>query len=386
MKFDLIVAGGGAAGASLARALRGLSVAVVDARPAPPVPGDEAWDARVYALSPGNVAFLQELRAWQAIPPARLAPVHAMQVKGDRAPGVIGFDAYRAGVPELAWIVEDRELQAALWRTLQAQDGFSAFLGVRCAGLRVEADGVHLQLSDGRELSADLVVGADGSQSFIREAAGITAEPVAYGQTAVVANFSCHRPHGGVARQWFQGGPILALLPLPGDRVSMVWSLPEAEAHRVQSLEPASLAAEVAAAAGGELGELELLTPPQSFPLRRFAARRLVQPGVALVGDAAHVVHPLAGQGLNLGLQDVRVLAGVLAAREPVRKLGELRLLRRYERARAEDVLATGAVMHGLHTLFGSSGVALAGIRNAGLNLADRLPVLKNLLLRHALR
>jgi 2-octaprenylphenol hydroxylase len=390
MRFDLIVAGGGVVGASLVRALRGLSIALVDARSsdlAAAAPDGAGWDARVYALSPGNVGFLRELKVWQEIPPERLTPVYGMQVHGDRPASAIGFDAYRAGVPELAWIVEDRALQSALWQTLRSQDGCTNFPAARGVQLELDATaGVRLELQDGRSLESSLIVGADGAHSFVREAAGIAVTARQYGQTAVVANFRCERAHGNIARQWFQGGPVLALLPLPGERVSMVWSLPDVDAGRLQGLEPMAFAREVELASAGALGALEVLTPPQSFALRRFTASRLVQPHLALVGDAAHVVHPLAGQGLNLGLQDVRVLAETLLGRESVRGLGDLRLLRRYERARAEDILLTGATMHGLHALFGAPASGWASLRNLGLNFSDRLPVLKNLLLRHALR
>ncbi len=178
---------------------------------------------------------------------------------------------------------------------------------------------------------------------------------------------------------------MLALLPLPGDHVSMVWCVSDAEAARLLALAPAALAAEVAAASRDALGELALVTPPRGFGLRRLAAGRLIAPRVALAGDAAHVIHPLAGQGANLGLQDARVLAGVLRAREPGRDPGDQRLLRRYERARAEDIFAMRATVHGLFRLFDARGPRIARLRNAGLNLANRLPVIKNLLIRHAM-
>jgi len=227
------------------------------------------------------------------------------------------------------------------------------------------------------------VVGADGARSFVREQAGIAAASGAYAQSAVVANFACERPHRGVALQWFQGGPVLALLPLPGERVSMVWSTGDAE--RLLALDEQALGREVGRASGHALGELRLLCAPRAFPLQRLAAQRMVAPRAALAGDAAHVVHPLAGQGANLGLQDARALAAALAAREPQRDPGDLGLLRRYERARAADVLAMDATVHGLCRLFASGAQPIARLRNAGLNLTDRLPVLKNLLIHQAM-
>jgi ubiquinone biosynthesis UbiH/UbiF/VisC/COQ6 family hydroxylase len=244
---------------------------------------------------------------------------------------------------------------------------------------------VVLGLADGRQLSARLIAGADGARSFVREHAGIQSSDRAYGQSAVVANFACERAHANTACQWFQCGPVLALLPLRGSHVSMVWSLPAADAERISTLEPEVLCREVEAATHGVLGQLSLATAPRSYPLRRLSARRLVAPRIALVGDAGHVIHPLAGQGLNLGLQDVRALVAVLAQRGALRDPGDLRLLRRYERSRAEPILAMDTMVDGLYTLFGTHNRLAGRLRNAGLNLTDRIPVLKNLLIRQAL-
>jgi 2-polyprenyl-6-methoxyphenol hydroxylase-like FAD-dependent oxidoreductase len=178
---------------------------------------------------------------------------------------------------------------------------------------------------------------------------------------------------------------VLALLPLPGSQVSMVWSLESKQAERVAGLEPEALCREVETASRGVLGALRLASPRKCYPLRRLSARRLVAPGIALVGDAGHVVHPLAGQGLNLGLQDVRVLAEVLAGREPLREPGDARLLRRYERARAEPILAMDVLIDGLFSLFSAGNPLVLRLRNAGLNLTDRIAVLKNILVRQAM-
>ena len=377
---DLIVVGGGPVGASLARAARGLSVALVAHERREPA-AREAFDARVYALSPGNVAFLKAMGVWQAMPQDRLVPVHTMRIYGDEPAASLEFDAYGAGVPQLAWIVEDALLQDALWRGLEAE----VFAPVLCEALEVSAERVALRLNGGREITGKLIVGADGAQSFVRRQARIAADEADYGQSAVVANFRCERPHRNVAYQWFQRGAVLALLPLPGAHVSMVWSLPAQEAQRVSRLDGEALCHEVVAAARAELGELTLVTPPRSYALRRLAARRLTAPRVALAGDAGHVIHPLAGQGLNLGLQDARALAAVLAAREPLRDPGDLRLLRRYERSRAEPILAVDTMVDSLFRTFGAQGRLAARLRNAGLNLTDRLPVIKNVLMRYAM-
>lgn len=238
-------------------------------------------------------------------------------------------------------------------------------------------------------LEARLVVGADGANSFVRRAAGIAAAERDYGQSAVVANFRCEKPHRNTAYQWFQGGfqggAVLALLPLPGEHVSMVWSLPTHEAERLRAAPGAAIAQEVERASKAALGALTLVSEARSIALRRLRAGRLVAPRLALAGDAAHVIHPLAGQGLNLGLQDARVLAEVVNQREPGREPGDERLLRRYERQRAEPILAMDAVVSGLFALYGVKSSWIGHLRNAGLNLTDRLPVLKNILVRQAM-
>ena len=362
-----MVVGAGPVGASLARAVRGMSVALV-AHEKRVARAREGFDARVYALSPGNADFLRGLGTW---PADRATPVHAMRIFGD-AGSSIGFDAYDAGVPALAWIVEDAVLQDALWSGLEVE----VIAPAHGESLSITGESAGLRLREGGTLEAKLIVGADGASSFVRGAAGIAATERDYGQIALVANFRCEKPHGNVAYQWFQNGAVLALLPLPGNHVSMVWS---------RAREPEDLCKEVSAAAGAVLGEFELVTPARSYPLRRLSARSLVSSRVALAGDAGHVIHPLAGQGLNLGLQDARVLAETLLAREPGRDPGELRLLRRYERARAEPIRAMAARVDGLFRLFGAEGRGIEGLRNAGLNLTDRLPVIKNMLMRHAM-
>jgi ubiquinone biosynthesis UbiH/UbiF/VisC/COQ6 family hydroxylase len=385
MDVDVAIVGAGLAGAALARAARGLRIALVADEAAVPAPGPQGFDSRVYAITPGNAGFLATLGAWRRLAPERLTPVRAMRVFGDDGRSLLEFDAYRAGVGELAWIVEDGALQRVLRASLEDAEQVRVLAPERLERLEVASDKARLRLRGGRTLHARLVVGADGAQSVVREQAGIGCDDTAYPQRAVVANFSCERAHRHTAYQWFQGGPVLALLPLPGNHVSMVWSTREDECARLLALEPAELCSSVAAASGHVLGELGLVTPPRAFALRRLAARRTVAPRVALVGDAAHVLHPLAGQGANLGLQDARALAEVLAGREPGRDPGDLRLLRRYERARAGEVGAMDATVHGLYRLFGAQARPCAFLRNAGLNLTERLPVIKNLLIRQAM-
>jgi ubiquinone biosynthesis UbiH/UbiF/VisC/COQ6 family hydroxylase len=380
--FDVVIVGAGLVGASLAAALggSGLSIAVVE--PAPPSPPGDAWDSRIYAISPASSDFLAAIGAWQRLDPARVQAVARMEIAGDEPGSRLGFSAYDAGVAALAHIVESGRLQYALWQTLQRAD-VRLFAPAECAGLELGQRAATLTLQNGTMLAARLVVGADGAQSWVRQNAHLSARAQSYGQLGVVANFAIAQPHQGTAYQWFRPDGVLAYLPLAGDRMSMVWSTPETEGRALLGLQPEELCRRVAAAGRGALGDLDLVTPPKAFPLRLLTAESMIGPRLALVGDAAHVVHPLAGQGVNLGFGDARALAEVLRGRGAADP-GDRLLLRRYERSRAEAILAMRTVTHGLVGLFGLSGEIPSRLRNFGLNLTDRFPVIKNLLVRRA--
>jgi ubiquinone biosynthesis UbiH/UbiF/VisC/COQ6 family hydroxylase len=383
--FDVVIIGGGLVGLALARSLAssGLTQALIEPQPPAPPPAGTAWDARVYALSPGSAAFLESCGAWQRLPPERIARVERMRVFGDDPGARLEFSAYDAGLRELAFIVENRRLQHALLEAAREQD-----LRVHCpagwTALEYHDDHVTVRLDDGAELRARLVIGADGAESRVRAQAGIAVRAADYRQLGVVANFDCENPHHDVAFQWFMRDGVLALLPLPGRRVSMVWSIAEERGRRLLALPEAALAAEVEAASGGVLGALQVITPARGFALKLQRVTHFTKPRLALVGDAAHNVHPLAGQGVNLGFRDARALAGVLRERGPQGDCGDHALLRRYERARREDVLAMQVATDGLQKLFSSDAVFLARARNAGLKLVDRQPWLKSFLVHHA--
>jgi len=381
---DIAIVGGGLVGLSLAAALResGLELALIEPRSTPPAHA-EGWDSRVYAVSPGSASFLDGLGVWQELPRERVTRVDGMEIYGDDGASRLEFSAYDAGLRELAFIVENRLLAQALWRAAESA-AVRVYCPAACASLHLGADAATLTLADGTEVVARLVVGADGADSWVRDQAGIAVSPVDYGQLAVVANCSCGRPHGGIAYQWFRRDGVLALLPLAGDRVSMVWSIARESAQRLLSLSAGDLAAEAGAASDGALGAFEVITPPAAFPLRLQRVAQFVKPRVALAGDAAHNVHPLAGQGVNLGFRDVRVLAATLAGRAARHDCGDHALLRRYERARKEDVAALQLTTHGLQKLFAVEDVWVARIRNTGLKLVNRQPQLKNLLVRQA--
>jgi ubiquinone biosynthesis UbiH/UbiF/VisC/COQ6 family hydroxylase len=389
MQCDVAIVGGGLVGLSLARALQGTGLRVVLVDRSPPPRGESwepgSWDARIYAISPGSQMFLAEGGVWPEHARERISPVLQMQVFGDAPDSRIVFDAYEAHIPRLAWIVENRLLHAELWGALREQADLEIIAPAQCEALSFGPQVAELSLDGGRRVETRLLVAADGADSWLRAQAGIETRVHAYRQTAVVANFACERPHGGTAFQWFRTDGVVALLPMPGNRVSLVWSAEDALAEELMAAPPQALCARVEQASGQTLGALELITPQMGFPLRLIRVARLVQPRLALVGDAAHNLHPLAGQGVNLGFQDARELAQALRARGACSDVGEYRLLRRYERARSEDVLAMTLVTDGLKLLFNTRIPPLAWLRNRGLNLVDRATALKHLLVRHAL-
>lgn len=378
-KFDVIVIGGGLVGAALALALdrQGKRVALVEGQNERFDALEQGWDARIYAVSPANRAFLQQLGAWPEA--SRLGVIAAMDVRGDQG-GRIAFSADDAGAEALAWIAENRWMLAAIWAQLQQASGVELLTGVRPQALQHSAREASLTLDDGRTLHAQLVVGADGANSWVRQQSAIATQIKPYGHSGVVANFTCAKPHGNIARQWFLGDGILAWLPMAGNRISMVWSTSQPEP--LLALDAQTLAEVVAAAGGHTLGALEVITAAAAFPLRLITPDNVIAERVALVGDAAHTVHPLAGQGVNLGFQDAARLAALLA---PAPDCGEWLTLRRYERTRKESVRTMQLTCDALFQLFHARQTpGLAWLRNAGLNLTNRLPLVKKQLARHA--
>lgn len=380
-RYQVVIVGAGLVGASAALALgrQGLRVALVE-RQLPQMP-DEIWDIRIYAISPASQRFLERLGVWQRLDANRTQPVFRMDVAGDSF-GAIRLDAYEAGVSHLATIAEAVRLQHALWQALEADANVALHCPAAIDSIRWGEPWTQVSLADGSVLEAQLVVGADGAASPVRQSAGLGSTVTPYGQSGVVANFTCEVPHRGTAFQWFFGGDILAWLPLSGNRVSIVWSTRGEHADELVALDGAALAERVQAAGHEKLGVLQPLTAAAAFPLRLIRVNTVVAPGVALIGDAAHGVHPLAGQGVNLGFGDAEALVEVLTQhrRNPC---GDLRVLQRYARARAEPVRRMQALTHGLHHLFDDPRGAW--LRNAGMQAVNHLPPLKAALVREAM-
>lgn len=382
-QFDLIIVGGGLAGASLALALRNtrLRVALVESQP-PRRP--DGWDARIYAISPANIEFLDSIGAWRHLDAERICPIRAMEIFGDGS-GALSFSAYETGVPQLGCILESSLMASEFWESAKRQSNLTLFCPGRPESVEFRHDAAVLRLVDGAVLTAPLLVGADGRDSWVRQAAGLEAINTPYGEKGVVANFAIEKPHLGRAFQWFRDDGVLAYLPLPGDRMSIVWSTPDAHADELCALPADMFCDRVGEAGGGMLGRLSLLMPPAAFPLRLMRVPQTVAQRLALVGDAAHGIHPLSGHGINLGFQDARVLADLLAATKPWQDIGEERLLQRYQRARREETALMQTTTDGLRRLFREATPGLRPLRNFGLSLTNGLPFIKNALVRYAL-
>lgn len=392
--FDLIIVGGGLTGSSLAVALAdtNLRIALVDARaPSRPEGWPERWDSRVYAISPGSADFLSQIGCWSHLPIDRLQRVERMSVYGD-AGGAIEFSAFDIGTEELAWIVESAEMACELWTSVSRQRNVTCFCPAEPQALQVSDDGAVLTLASGQMLRARLVVGADGRESWVREQMGLSSQHDPYGELGVVANFHTELPHFGTAFQWFRKDGVLAFLPLSGGEgehhghmMSMVWSAPEPVARELLALSAEGLADRVAAAGVNKLGRLALMAPAAGFPLKLVRVPQVVAPRVALIGDAAHGIHPLTGHGVNLGFQDARVLAQLIRDARPVDDIGDLQLLSRYQRARKEEVVMLQTATDLMRKLFATGTSGMSQLRNLGLSLTNKLPLLKSLLIRYAL-
>ena len=381
--FDVLIVGGGLAGLSLACALRDtrLKIALLESSPPQPSAG---WDARVYAISPANAEFLQAIGVWKHLDGERISPIAAMKIVGDSG-AKLDFSAYETGVGELGWVLESSLMSCELWESVKRQANLTLLCPAVPNAIKMGEKSVELRLAEGQVLSTKLLVGADGGDSWVREAAGLQAIATPYGEMGLVANFECEHPHRGIARQWFRDDGVLAWLPLPGNRISVVWSTPDVHAGELLALPAEALALRVASAGGDALGSLKLLTPASAFPLRLLRVPQTIGSRVALLGDAAHGIHPLSGHGINLGYQDAKALAALLAATPEWQDVGSERLLQRYQRARREETLLVQYTTHTIRRLFRETLPGMRPLRNLGLGLTNALPVVKNALVRYAL-
>lgn len=387
MNFDVLIVGGGMVGASLACALgnSALKVGLLERRAPAPSP-EHGYDLRVSAVTLASRAFLENIGAWEGIARRRLAPVEAMHVWDQNGHGSIHFDAAEIGAPCLAYIVENRVIQAALIERLNRLANIHYLCPADAAELALGDDRASVALADGRRLHARLLVGADGAASAVRRAAGIDTRSLDLDQKGIVATVATERPHANSARQRFLGTGPLAFLPLPDPRTcSIVWSADTRRADELLALDDAAFSVELERAIGDALGAIESIGPRAGFPLTLAHARAYTAPRVALAGDAAHTVHPLAGQGANLGFLDAAALAQVLLDADAAGKdIGAHAVLRRYERWRKGGNLAMVSLTGALRYLFGDNLPGVRALRNLGLDLADGATPIKRFLARRA--
>ncbi|ATD65211.1 FAD-dependent monooxygenase [Neisseria weixii] len=380
IEHEILIIGGGLVGAAAAVALKrqGRDAALLEIRPAETDLSrlENGWDARIFAISPANQALLQSLDAWPS--ENRIQPVATMDVRGDNG-GRIEFKAADIPVPRLTAIAENRWLLAGLWQQIRALD--IPVITQKAVELETDIQMATVRLENGGTVQAKLIIGADGAHSWVRTQAGIKVRENPYGHHGVVANFITEKNHHGTAFQWFKNGEVLAYLPLPDHKISVVWST--AEPEKLTKLSPEDLAAAITAQGEGILGKLSPLSPAFSFnlilrrPETTFASR------ILLIGDAAHTIHPLAGQGVNLGFGDVLELQKLS---QGVADIGAYQFLKRFAQNRLEPVRTMQYGCDGLFRLFADNTLpALPWLRNTGLDLVNAAPFVKNRLIKHAM-
>jgi 2-octaprenyl-3-methyl-6-methoxy-1,4-benzoquinol hydroxylase/2-octaprenylphenol hydroxylase len=385
--YDAVVVGAGMVGSATALALAqaDLRVALVEERVPPPWRADDEVDLRVVALAPSSVDLLDGLGVWRDIAAARASAYRRMHVWDAENGAALDFDAAQYAQPELGWIVENRLIQHALWQAVERDGRIERRCPARVVATSDDGDVRQLTFADEARVATKLAIAADGAASPLRELAGIATRGRDYGQRAIVAHVATERAHEETAWQRFTPQGPLAFLPLADGRSSIVWSVPDAEAERLLALDDDAFRAELGCAFDFRLGPILATTPRASFPLKLKLAERYIAPRFALIGDAAHQVHPLAGQGVNLGFRDVATLVEAIgAARARGADLAAESTLRRYERRRRSDNAISAWSFDGIDRLFRSGFEPLVAARGVGVRVVDALGPLKRLLMGHA--
>jgi 2-octaprenylphenol hydroxylase len=386
-QVDVIIIGGGIVGATAACALgsAGMRVALVEARQ--PVAVDrQKPDPRIFAITRASERIFRALGVWQRIASQDVFAFTDMEVWDAAGEGVTHFDCAELGEPYLGHMIEPRIIETALLAQLQADEHISRFCPARFASVEMQDDKVTVTLEEGQCLTASLLIAADGVRSPVRAALGIKTRNHDYHQSSIVALVKTSEPHRDTAWQRFLPGGPLAFLPMQDGWSSIVWTLPTAAAGRVMGLERDVFHAELADAFANRLGRIVDSGEREVWPLRRMHAEHYVMERAALIGDAAHAIHPLAGQGVNLGLLDAAALTEVVVtARQEGRDAGALRVLRRYERWRRGDNLLMMSAMDAINRAFSNTQSPLGSLRNLGLSLANRSAVLRQMFMRHAM-
>ncbi|MDZ4140499.1 MAG: FAD-dependent monooxygenase [Methylotenera sp.] len=388
---DVTIVGAGLVGLAAAVAMHqaGYSVVLIDSKnPSKVNHTDDAWDARIYAVSPKNAQWLGSLGVWQLLNIARVGEMQAMEIYGDATQAPVVLMASDANADNLGFVVESKALMQALLKQVESL-GIGTLFDSACEAIKITDSNATLKLANQQIIESTLLLGADGSRSWVRQQLNIPIQQKSYEQTAIVANFNCERPHVHIARQWFSHdsegkNSILAWLPLPDNTISIVWSVSTGLADTLLSLSDADFTKQVMAAGGTELGDLKLLGATAVYPLNLQKTDVFMQDCAVLVGDAAHQVHPMAGQGVNLGFRDVIDLIGVVKGKSRYQAINDSSLLKRYARLRKTDMLNMLVLTDGLYKLFASQNVAIKKVRNWGLSATNH-QVIKKMLVANAI-
>jgi len=384
IETDIIVVGAGLVGlaAAISFAQQGKSVVLVTAKNVA-INNSKDWDTRIYALTPATENWLQALGVWQFVDKSRVNEIHAMHLWNDVSESPLLLADSDANLTKLGLIAENNNLMHALQANLEA---LARLVVIEAACMHIESteQQVRLALENGSQLSAKLLVAADGAHSFVRQQMNISAKLKPFNQTAIVANYLAEKNHDNIARQWFASHETLALLPLPQQHVSMVWSVPTEQAARLLKLTAKELAERVQAQSKNVLGELKPVSEALSFELNQMTTTQLIANRVTIVGDAAHQIHPMAGQGLNLGFRDVIALQELLAKAHIMQDIGEKTFLRQYERARKADIVSMNSLVSGLDYLFASEQGVLKKLGVWGMRKLNNQTLIKKVLIKQA--
>lgn len=386
MDCDVIVVGAGLVGlaAAIALSVQHKNVVLLSDKPASetlPTLDSDSWDERVYALTPSTEAWFKEMGVWDFVDENRVNVINSMNIWGAETDVVL--NAGDANVAKLGLIIENQQLMVALWQKLKTLD-VTVVADARGTKIEYTASEVILHMESAKQINAKLIVAADGVHSWVRQQANINVDVKNYDQVAVVANFLAENPHFNEAKQWFNAHDILALLPLPNRQVSMVWSVSTERAAQLLALSSDALCEQVQLQSQGLMGKLKQIGQTKNATLKQQTASQMIGERVVLVGDAAHQVHPMAGQGVNLGFRDVMELAQLTTKLHAMHDIGERTVLRQFERARKADVTGMNSLTSGLDYLFATEQKMLKKLTNWGLQAIARQPSIKKLLIQQA--
>ena len=382
IQTDIVVVGAGLVGlsAAIAFAQQGKNVVLVDAKK-PVIQQKKAWDERVYALTPATETWLKSIGVWAHVVASRVNAINAMHLFDD-ADHLLALRDEDANLPKLGLIIENQNLMHALWAQLNSLENVTLITDAPCQTLNNTHQQVVLGLESGQKIAAKLIIAADGVDSWVRKLANISVTKKDFQQTAIVANFLAEKPHQHIARQWFGPHDVLALLPLPDKMVSMVWSVSTEKAAELLALTSDELAHNVQHHSKSILGTLKQAGKTRAFALNQQTATQLIAERVVLMGDAAHQIHPMAGQGVNLGFGDVMQLVQLATKLHSMQDIGDNTALRQYERARKVDIVTMNQLTSGLDSLFASNISLLKKARQWGLQQLNDQVAIKKLLIQ----